>query len=289
MKTPLKYHGGQNYNASWLVKSFPPRSDYDTFIDACVGGGSVLLEHDPEGKSELINDISPDLVNFWDTLADLDRFESFERIIQATPFSHGRWEQAMEIFNRKESLPLGEWPAFVKLQRAVAYFIAARQSMSGRHGRKPLFAPTTTIRLRRGMNEQVSSWIGAIERLPLVHERLMRVKTLNMPIAKLIPKFAERRIMMYFDPPWMLDTRSRGEECYEFEMDVPQHEEFLRAVTSQNRAFILISGRKNELYQDMLAKWDTRTVMHSLSAGSSNKQSKVEHTVWSNYELPNKG
>lgn len=286
MTTPIKYFGGQHYNAPWLVAAFPPRKDYDTFIDGCVGGGSVLLEHDGTDKSELINDVNPDLVNFWSTLANLERFESFLRIIQAIPFSQPRWEQAVSVMQVKEKTPPEEWPPFIQLKRAVDYFIVARQSMSGRHGRKILFTPTTTARLRSGMNAEVSAWIGAIDRLPIIHERLMRVKILNWPILKLVPKFAQRRVMMYFDPPWMLETRSREEEIYEHEMTHSDHEEFLKAVTKQNAAFIMISGRKSKLYEQYLGTWDTRTVMHALAAGKSNSQKQVEHTIWTNYDLP---
>lgn len=64
---PLKWHGGKHYLAKRIVALMPPHVHY---VEPYAGGLSVLLAKDPEGVSEVVNDIHGDLTNFWQCLAD---------------------------------------------------------------------------------------------------------------------------------------------------------------------------------------------------------------------------
>jgi DNA adenine methylase len=62
---PLKWHGGKQYLAAKILGLFPPRDSYVHYVEPFFGGGAVLFSHDPEGKSEVVNDINYDLTEFW--------------------------------------------------------------------------------------------------------------------------------------------------------------------------------------------------------------------------------
>ncbi len=55
---PLKWHGGKWYLARRIVAKMPPHIHY---VEPFAGGLSVLLAKDPEGVSEVVNDINGDL------------------------------------------------------------------------------------------------------------------------------------------------------------------------------------------------------------------------------------
>ena len=80
---PLKYHGGKHYLAKRIVELMPPHLHY---VEPFAGGLAVLLAKDPEGVSEVVNDIDGELTNFWRVLQDPDDFDRLQRPVQATPF-----------------------------------------------------------------------------------------------------------------------------------------------------------------------------------------------------------
>lgn len=52
---PYKWHGGKRYLAKWTIGHMP---DHTHHVEPFYGGGSVLLAKDPEGLSEVANDIN---------------------------------------------------------------------------------------------------------------------------------------------------------------------------------------------------------------------------------------
>ena len=58
---PLKWHGGKGYLAKWIISLMPPHVHY---VEPFFGGGAVLLEKEPEGVSEVVNDVNAELSNF---------------------------------------------------------------------------------------------------------------------------------------------------------------------------------------------------------------------------------
>lgn len=170
MDSPLKFHGGKSYLAKKIIALMPPRclkpnspdnddTGYIHYVEPFAGGLSVLLANDPEGISEVANDLDGDLTNFWSVLSDQHgAFQEWLRYLQATPFAE---------FVYRASLENNADPD--KVRRAAFFFVRCRQSLAGR---MDTFAPTSRNRTRRGMNEQVSAWLNAVEGLPKVHERL---------------------------------------------------------------------------------------------------------------------
>ena len=148
---PLKWHGGKHFLARRIVSLMPPHLHY---VEPYFGGGSVLLEKDSTGVSEVANDIHRELTTFWKVLQREDSFAEFQRIIEAMPFSQEEWEESWE-------------PGGSEVDGAVRFFVRCRQS---RAGRMEEFATLSRNRVRRGMNEQVSAWMTAVvvsRRLPL--------------------------------------------------------------------------------------------------------------------------
>src|SRR3954470_21845984 len=113
---PLKWHGGKSYLASklWAIAKRVPHVHR---VEPYFGGGSFTLATEPEGYSEVVNDLNGDLINFWNVLKNDSTFEAFQRIIQCTPFSEEAWKSAGD--DRTYSPPV--W-------RAWAFFVRCRQS-----------------------------------------------------------------------------------------------------------------------------------------------------------------
>ncbi len=270
LTSPLKYHGGKGMMAHKIVGLFPSHTHY---VEPFAGGLSVLLARDPEGVSEVANDLNGDLTNFWRVLQDPGTFELFRRETEAMPFSELEWELADA---RQRETPHQLYP----VAAAVAFFVRCRQSLAGR---MRSFTGVTKTRTRRGMNNEVSAWLTAVEGLPAVHERLKRVLILNRDALEVIRGQDGPQTLFYCDPPYLAETRT-APSVYAHEMTAGQHRELLDALADIKGKFLL-SGYRSELYDRYAGEFGwhrTDFEMANHAAGGKEKRRMVE-SVWSNF------
>jgi DNA adenine methylase len=261
---PCKIYGGKHYLAKKFIPLMPPHTH---FVEPYAGGLSVLLEKDPAGISEVVNDINKNLTIFWKVLQDNTLFEQFRRLVEATPFSQVEWQ---DTFEQEESVD----PVVV----AHRFFVRARQS---RAGMNKSFATVVKSRTRRGMNDNVSAWLSSIDGLSAVHARLKRVLILNEDALKVIKSQDSQKTFQYLDPPYLHETRT-ATKVYEHEMTAEQHEDMLKTVFSCQSKF-MISGYESQLYNDYLKSWNKRSFdIANHAAGGDNKRRMAE-TIWMNY------
>ena len=267
--SPLKWHGGKSYLASKIVSMMPPHVHY---VEPFAGGLSVLLAKNPEGVSEVVNDLSADLTNFWSVIGSRYLNRDLHRILDMTPFSEVEFETACEYLDDDDGKN--------RLRRAHAFFVCCRQSLAGR---MDTFAPLSRNRTRGGMNEQASAWLSAVEGLPAVHARLKRVVILNRDALDVIRQQDGENTLFYLDPPYLHETRA-AKDAYEHEMSGQQHVELLNVLAGIEGKFML-SGYRSELY-DTIAdelKWHrTDFELPNNSAGGKEKRRMTE-CVWSNF------
>jgi DNA adenine methylase len=270
----LKWPGGKGPLADWIISHFPPHQNY---VEPFFGGGAVLLAKDPDGVSEVVNDLDRGVSNFWNVLKHPHTFEAFSRVMEATPFSEVEYRTAAGLLRSlgwhevptEGDLPTGSTDACVL--RACNFFVACRQSLAGR---MESFASISTSRVRRGQNEQVSAWLTAVEGLPAVHQRLKRVLILNRDANEVVRQFDKPDTVIYCDPPYVPETRT-SPNVYRHEMTLDQHEAFLKTVLGVKHAFVAVSGYRNELYDRMLKDWrrvDKVVANHAAHAGKEKRK-----------------
>lgn len=276
---PLKWHGGKAYLAPKIVALMPKHTHY---VEPYAGGLSVMLAKDPEGISEVVNDINGALTNFWQCLACPASFKEFQRQAQAVPFCETLWLHAVE----KISKPCNA-PGMICQSCALAFFVACRQSLAGR---MQDFAPLSRTRTRRGMNEQTSAWMNAVDGLPAVHARLRRVAILNRPALEVIRQQDGPDTLFYLDPPYLHETRATTGE-YAHEMTEADHAELLNRLVSKRfsggalEGKFMLSGYRSELYDSYAKKfgWTRRDFeLPNNSAGGKAKRRMIE-CVWCNF------
>lgn len=269
MKTitpPLKWHGGKHYLAPKLVAMMPPHTHY---VEPFAGGLSVLLAKDPEGVSEVVNDLNSMLMDFWRVLIHEQLFPLFVRRCQATPFAQEQWDTVAALGADKFGGPVA---------RAWAFFVLARQSLAGR---MESFAPLSRTRTRRGMNEQASAWLAAVEGLPAVHARLKRVVILNRDALDVIRQQDGPDTLFYLDPPYEPGTRASA-DVYAHEMSDEQHRDLLTLVR-RCKGRVMLSGYRSAMYDDLLSAWHrTDFDLPNNSAGGAAKRRMTE-SVWTNF------
>lgn len=264
---PIKWHGGKHYLADWIISRMPPHIHY---VEPFFGGGSVLLAKNPEGVSEAVNDLNGELSNFWLVLQNDAYFHDFVRRVESIPFSEREFVAAMT-----PDIEAGY------LDRAVMFFVRARQS---RQGLMKDFATLTRNRTRRGMNEQVSSWLTAIDGLPDVHARLKRVVILNRDACDVIHQQDGPNTLFYCDPPYLHETRVTTKD-YDCEMSVDDHKKLLGTLAGIQGKFLL-SGYPSEMYAAFAAghHWHVKTRQIDNKASSAKDKAMKTECLWMNYD-----
>lgn len=263
MNGPLKWFGGKHYLAKRIVELMPPHTHY---VEPFFGGGAVLWAKDPEGVSEVVNDVYGRLMNFYRHLADPELFKSFYGKVSLLPFSQ-------ELWNASRTNDLDD-----HLNDAVKFFILNRQS---RAGQMKDFATLSRKRTRRGMNEQVSAWLGCIDGLPEVHERLQRVVILNDDAKLVIHRQDERGTLFYLDPPYLHETRTSSKD-YLHEMTTRDHAEILDMI-NQCRGKVILSGYQNTLYKQYLCNWNRVDIEIDNKAAGGHTKRKMTESLWMNF------
>lgn len=272
---PLKWHGGKQYLASRIIAMMPVHKHY---VEPYAGGLSVLLAKEPEGVSEVVNDLNDQLTNFWRVMAEPHRFREFKRIIDATPFSEPHYAVAQATLLAYERQAM-----LCQATAAAAFFIVCRQSLAGR---MKSFAPLSRNRIRRGMNEQASAWLTCIDGLPAVHDRLRRVVILHGHAIKVIEQQDGPETLFYLDPPYMPVTRT-SPKVYACEMTRRQHVKLLRCLLAIKGKFIL-SGYDNRLYRaaERMGKWHRREFDLPNNAAGGETKRRMTEVVWCNFDIP---
>jgi DNA adenine methylase len=271
---PLKWHGGKSNLAGRIVALMPPHLHY---VEPFFGGGAVLFARDPDdqrlwlpphkGVSELVNDINGRLINFWRVLKDSELFARFMRIVDCIPMSRVEWQSAHDHTD-------GEDPVL----DAVALFVDCRQS---RAGCMTSFTATTRNRTRRQMNGNVSEWLGAVDGLPPVRDRLRRVLIENKPAIDVIMAEDTLGTHFYCDPPYLHETRV-STDAYAFEMTKQNHRELLDTLR-QCKGTVMLSGYPSELYDSVLHDWTRHEFdLPNNAAGGKTKRRMIE-VLWCNF------
>jgi DNA adenine methylase len=291
MKTltqPIKWHGGKYYLRKWIIGLMPPHLHY---VEPFFGGGGILLARDPDrdwlatgneklpgalkGSSEVANDIHGELISFWRVLQNAEDFAAFRHRIELTPFSEAEFEEALA-----ETKELGPVTQDQRVERAVRFFILARQS---RQGLMRDFATLSRNRTRSCINEQVSAWLNVIEGLPDVHQRLRNVVILNQSACEVIRKQDGAHTLFYCDPPYVHETRSTTGE-YAFEMTEDQHRELLDVLSKIQGKFML-SGYPSELYREweFRSGWNRHDYLIDNKASSGKVKETKTECLWCNF------
>jgi DNA adenine methylase len=275
---PLKWHGGKHYLGAKIVALMPRHQHY---VEAFGGGLAVLLARDPDdpalwladtsaqrGVSELVNDLDGQLMNFWRVLRGQDTFPAFCRQVESIPLARSAWEAAC-------AQVCGQDPVV----DAVAFFVCCRQSLAGR---RTSFTAPTRSRTRRGMNGNVSEWLGAVAGLPAVHARLQRVFVENLPALDLVSREDTPGTLFYLDPPYFHPTRTARKVYGAFEMTEADHRQLLDVLRSV-KGKVILSGYPSDLYNAGLPGWNRRTFELPNNAAGGQEKRRMTEAVWLNF------
>ena len=257
MNTLLNYPGAKWGLAKEIVALMPPHRSY---LEPFFGSGAVLFNK-PPSAIETVNDIDGDIVNFFTVLREQPEKLAF--YVSMTPYSRDVFNDAHE--NRGGS----------DFERAWKFLIRFKMGHGFKTNTKTGFKIDVFGRER-------AYCVGCWNRLPSdlleAAQRLKEVQIENKPALDLIRKFNHENVLIYADPPYLLQTR--GGKQYRHEMNEQNHLELLDAL-KQHKGSVILSGYPSEMYDWELSGW-------SRIARKSYNQNADQRTevLWCNFEIP---
>ncbi len=232
------WYGGKFNHLEWLLPLLPRAHHY---CEPFAGSAAVLLNREPS-PIETYNDIDGDVVNFFHVLRDMP--EELVRGIALTPFSREEFYRAVVGRGRRPS----------PLERARHFYVRARQTRTG-------LAQTSTLgrwancrnTSRAGMSGVISRWLGGVDSLPEIAERLLRVQIENRPAVDAIRLYDGPATLFYCDPPYLHETRGDS-SAYGFELDEGEHIT-LATTLAQCKGNVAVSGYRCDLMDRLYKGW----------------------------------
>lgn len=235
MKSILNYPGAKWGMAEQIISLMPSHRSY---LEPFFGSGAVLFNK-PRSAIETINDIDGDITNFFKVLR-----ESTDRLIREislTPYSRDVFDDAHE--NRG----VGDF------DRAYRFAIRSRMGHGFKTYEKTGFKIDVYARER---SYCVDVWNSMPERLAEAALRLKNVQIENRPAIELIRHFNHDNVLIYADPPYLLNTR--GGKQYRHEMTEKDHLELISALRD-HKGYVILSGYPSEMYDRELTGWQKIT------------------------------
>jgi DNA adenine methylase len=259
------WYGGKFSHLDWLLPLLPECHHY---CEPFAGSAAVLINRNPS-PVETYNDLDGEVVNFFKALRE--HGEEVTRLIGLTPFSREEFGLACELD-----------PNVSEVERARRFYIRARQVRTG-------LAQTATIgrwancknTSRAGMSGVVSRWLGGVEALPEIAERLLRVQIENRPAADVIRLYDSKDTLFYCDPPYVHSTRGDS-KAYSCEMTDEQHAE-LAEVLNGVKGRVAFSNYECDLLEKLYPKKKWFKHKSEPKTNHATKGTRIE-VLWTNYD-----
>ncbi len=128
------------------------------------------------------------------------------------------------------------------------------------------------------MSGVVSRWLGAVEDLPSIAQRLLRVQIENRPALEVIKLYDAPNTLFYCDPPYPHSSRGDS-KAYGFELSDQDHRSLARALKAC-KGKVAISGYRCELMDELYGQW--RVIEAPEKLCHSVKTSRTE-ALWVNF------
>ena len=259
--TILQYPGKKNSIAQWIISHFPHDYQSMTYLEPFFGSGSVFFRKE-RSAVETINDLDNEISNLF--LQIRDNPDELILLLKNTPWSRNEYDLSFE----KCDNPVEQ------ARRCIVRF---------------WFTVGANVRAKNGMRFEIDRNTGGLYyfhlKLPeviaqlsqrLKHSKKNLIQIENRNVLELIPIYNRENVLMYLDPPYLLETR-KNKKVYRYEFTYNEHEELLKLINC-SKAKIIISGYMNDLYCRYLSGWRMEQTTSKDQAGNR----KIE-CIWMNY------
>lgn len=223
MRTPLTFYGGKQKLAAQIVALMPRHVAY---LEPFAGGAAVLFAK-PAAERETLNDVDGQIMAFWRAVRDQP--EELASAVACTPYGRSEWEASRE-------------PADDDVEAARRLLVNVDQSFSRS---RESWSPPSMLKDRKG-RWQPRTWQDMPRRIQVTAQRLANVCLECGDAVKMIPRWDLPETVIYIDPPYIGEHRTRPEKSYPHDAGPDLWPRLVDALLGIEHAAVILSGYPNE-------------------------------------------
>lgn len=253
----LNYPGSKWRIAQAIVEMIP---EHHSYLEPYFGSGAVFFKKEP-AAIETINDLNDDIPNLFECIRDDP--ERVANQIAMTPYSRRVYD---DTFKKNPEDRYEKATQFlIKCWMGYGYRMGVGKPgwKNDVQGREAMYA----LRNWNRLPDNILSTVG----------RLKRVQIENRPAIDVIKRFNNKRVFIYVDPPYLMETRKSARRQYTNEMTEADHIELLEELRKSS-AKVMISGYESDLYNEQLKSWNKRRLISNRQGGQ-----RTTEVIWMSY------
>lgn len=265
MNSPIKWVGGKKGVKDLLISLFPPHEQY---VEVFGGAGWVLLSKE-QAKTEILNDINSELINFYKVIHNEDKCNELIEKSSLTPKSR-------EIYEEWDSLTKEELSKLSDVDRALRLYFMLKLTFAGRINRKK-----NTFLVSTDGRKQINYGRFPTEFIDL-HNRIKDVFIENKDFEYILKKYDNKgkRTLFYLDPPYLETT----EDDYGTSFNLSSYKRLKDCLDSVEGNWILTCNDKRQL-RDLFSEYNilNNDVYYGISASEKGRR-KYNELIITNFE-----
>jgi DNA adenine methylase len=272
LKPLCKWSGGKR-NEIPLFKKFYPKN-FDKFIEPFAGGAAVFFDLNFSGTN-VINDIHPDLINFYKQISLGNANEIYELV---KSFGVGEMEYYI-VRGGGKKLVNGEVPFTPKndIERAAQFYYLRKTCFRGmlRYNEKGEFnipwGKYKTVSFEELKNQEYS-------------DLLSRTDIMIGDYTKVFEKYNSNENFCFLDQPYDSVFNDYGFDNFDRQKQIELSEIFK---TTQNKCLMVVGGSDfiRELYDGYIKFEYPKNYAFKIHSGRVGSEINVNHLVITNYEV----
>lgn len=262
-----RYYGGKShYLAGEILKYFPPHKIYcEPF-----GGAAGLLLNKPASPTEIYNDLSKSLVNFFRVVRDRTKLDVLLELLDVTPYARDEYYECLEVYRN-----VVKWQSLTDIEQARVVLVILNSSMFATFkGDGWAFGgPKNHCTVQNRLYNKLPI-------LPKVAARLRDVQIENFDALDLITRWDSVDTLFYLDPPYVEDSR-KSNGNYEYEQDVNFHTQLLDQINGI-KGMAVLSGYESKLYNEKLTGWKRIEIKSRANRSNYVEETPRTECLWLN-------
>ena len=248
----LRYYGGKWRIAPWIISHMPAHRAY---LEPCMGAASVFAQKPPV-ENETLNDANGRVWNYFTQLRD--NTTELIRRVSLTPWSEDEYYACQET-------------SLDPVEDARRFYVTSWQSVHGTGSSRSGWRWMTDPDDRRGLSPAVD-WMSVD--LDAFAQRLRRAHIINRDALEVIARVATvATCLIYFDPPYTLERRTRKDGYSAFEVTEEWHAtaaDLLR----RHAGPVFVSGYASDLYAQLYEAHGWQRVDRDFQANSGSARTE---------------
>ena len=257
LKTPITWYGGKQMMLKHILPVIP---EHKTYVEPFFGGGAVFFSKQPV-RSEIINDLNSEAVNFYKVASV--KFNALYKEVSTTLHSHSAFQDAKVVYSHPH--------LFSDVKRAWSFYTLANQSYSANFSTYAFDrVGSTSLKVqnkRLSFNEQIQ-------------HRLEHVTIECDDALKVITRYDHAEAFHYVDPPYF------NSDCGHYGGYSQQDFGELLELLSKVKGKFLLSSYPSDILTEATKKngWHVQQYEKAIAVTTKTTRKKIE-VLTANYSI----